>query len=178
MGFSEIFTDFYASIGFAEIYAEAPLEEEDEGADGNKGGDEEGEGGEEEGGEEGGDEGGEDEGGDDEEEEEEEEPEDPKPKLEEGESVPVCCCVSSSVAAIEALPPVLNCLQVPCRAARSCRFFPLHRAHPHSPIAHPQVSHTTHNLLNSIANTPPPQIAPNPPNAPQPSTTTKTAPSA
>ena len=147
MGFSDIFTDFYASTGFAEIHAEAPLEEEDEGGDGDKGGDEEGddkEGGE--GGDEGGDEGGEDEGGDDEEEEEEEEPEDQKPKLEEGEFVPVCCCVSSSVAAIEALSPALSCLEVLCRAARSCQYFPLHRAHPHTPIAHPQVSHPTHNL--------------------------------
>ncbi|KAK4696624.1 ubiquinol-cytochrome c reductase subunit 6, partial [Lecanoromycetidae sp. Uapishka_2] len=89
MGFSDIFSDFYNSIGFTEVHAEAPPEdkEEDEGSDEEKGqdadtsenteGEDKEEGGDEEGGNE---EGGDDE---DEEEEEEEEPEDPKPKLEE-----------------------------------------------------------------------------------------------
>ncbi len=91
MGFSDIFSDFYNSIGFAELHAEAPPEEDkedDEGADDageEKSDDGEKEGGGEEGGEE---EGGDDEGGDDEEEEEEEEEaEDIKPKLEERESM-------------------------------------------------------------------------------------------
>ncbi|KAL9136406.1 MAG: hypothetical protein Q9175_002392 [Cornicularia normoerica] len=90
MGFSDIFSDFYSSIGFTELHAEAPPEEDNED---DKGGDDKGEeksddddneeGGEEDGEEEGAD----DEGGDNEEEEEEaeeeEEPEDIKPKLEE-----------------------------------------------------------------------------------------------
>lgn len=81
MGFSDIFSDFYNSIGFTELHAEAPPEEEkedDEGEEGKDDGDKE----------EGGEEGGEEEGGDDEEEEEEEEePEDLKPKLEAGKSM-------------------------------------------------------------------------------------------
>ena len=83
MGFSDIFSDFYNSIGFAELHAEAPPEEEkedDEGEEKSDDGDKE----------DGGEEGGEEEGGDEEkeeEEEEEEEPEDPKPKLEEGKSL-------------------------------------------------------------------------------------------
>ncbi|KAL2040850.1 hypothetical protein N7G274_006308 [Stereocaulon virgatum] len=91
MGFSDIFSELYASIGFSEIHAEAPPEDEekdDGGEDGDKG-DDDSEGGEKEegegqGGEESDEEGGEEAGDDDEEEEEEEEePEDPKPKLEE-----------------------------------------------------------------------------------------------
>lgn len=108
MGFSDIFSDFYNSIGFIELHAEAPPQdvEQEEGGDEDKeeekgddstkeeseGGDE---GGEEDAGEDeaGKDEAGDDEGGADkgeveeeeEEEPEEEEPEDPKPKLEEGE---------------------------------------------------------------------------------------------
>ena len=93
MGFSDVFSDFYNSIGFTEVHAEAPPEEEkedDEGGD-DKGEEESDDGDKEEGGEEGGDEeGGEDEGGDEEEEEEEEEEaEDIKPKLEEGKSMAV-----------------------------------------------------------------------------------------
>lgn len=89
MGFSDIFSDFYNSVGFTEVHAEAPPEEEKEDDEGgeDKGEEESDDGDKEEGGEEGGEEeGGDDEGGDDEEEEEEEEeeePEDPKPKLEE-----------------------------------------------------------------------------------------------
>lgn len=86
MGFSDVFSDFYNSIGFAEVHAEAPPEEEKEGDEGgdDKGEEESDDGDKEEGGEEGGEEeGGEDEGGDEEEEEEEEEAEDIKPKLEE-----------------------------------------------------------------------------------------------
>ncbi|CAF9911951.1 MAG: hypothetical protein ALECFALPRED_007780 [Alectoria fallacina] len=82
MGFSDIFSDFYNSIGFTELHAEAPPEEEkedDEGGD-DKGEEKSDDGDKEEGGEEGGEE---EEGGDEEEEEEEEEePEDLKPKLE------------------------------------------------------------------------------------------------
>ncbi|CAD6575842.1 MAG: ubiquinol--cytochrome-c reductase subunit 6 [Alectoria sarmentosa] len=88
MGFSDIFSDFYNSIGFTELHAEAPPEEEkedDEGGD-DKGEEKSDDGDKEEGGEEGGEEeqeAGDDEGGDEEEEEEEEEePEDLKPKLE------------------------------------------------------------------------------------------------
>ena len=89
MGFSDVFSDFYNSIGFTEVHAEAPPEEEKEDDEGgeDKGEEESDDGDKEEGGEEGGEEeGGEDEGGDEEEEEEEEEeePEDIKPKLEEG----------------------------------------------------------------------------------------------
>ena len=91
MGLTEIFSDFYAAIGIAEIHAEAPPKEEggEEGEGNEEGGDEKGEGegeGEGEGGEDGGEEeGGDEEGGEEEEEEEEEEEvEDPKPKLEEG----------------------------------------------------------------------------------------------
>lgn len=87
MGFSDIFSDFYNSIGFAELHAEAPPEEEKED---DEGGDDEGEEKRDDGDkEEGGEEGGEEEGGneEEEEEEEEEEPEDPKPKLEEGKSL-------------------------------------------------------------------------------------------
>lgn len=91
MGFSDIFSDFYGSIGFTELHAEAPPEEEKED---DEGGEEKGEeksddDDKEEGGEESGEaEGGDDEGGDEEEEEEEEEePEDLKPKLEEGKSM-------------------------------------------------------------------------------------------
>lgn len=90
MGFSDVFSDFYASLSFIpEVHAEAPPEEEekDEGGDDDKGdsgaqaeGDDESEGG----GDEGGDEEGDEEGGDDEEEEEEDEPVDPFPKLQEG----------------------------------------------------------------------------------------------
>ena len=93
MGFSDVFSDFYNSIGFTELHAEAPPEEEKED---EEGGDDNGEeksddGDKEEGGEEGGEEeGGEEEGGDEEEEEEEEEEaEDIKPKLEEGKSMAV-----------------------------------------------------------------------------------------
>ncbi len=89
MGFSNIFSDFYNSIGLAELHAEAPPEEDkedDEGAD-DAGEEKIDDGEKEEGGEEGGEEeGGDDEGGDDEE-EEEEEAEDIKPKLEERESM-------------------------------------------------------------------------------------------
>ena len=88
MGFSDVFSEFYNSIGFPELHAEAPPEEEKED---DEGGDEKGEEkGDDTAKEEGGEEGGEEEGGDDEEEEEEEEeeePEDPKPKLEEGKSM-------------------------------------------------------------------------------------------
>ena len=87
MGLTDIFSDFYAAIGIAEIHAEAPPEEEEEGEGNDEGGEdkEEGEG---EGGEDGGEEeGGDEEGGEEEEEEEEEEVEDPKPKLEEGRDV-------------------------------------------------------------------------------------------
>ncbi|KAI4089788.1 MAG: hypothetical protein LQ348_003995 [Seirophora lacunosa] len=90
MPFSEIFSDFFSSLSFQEVHAEAPQADEDsedkgeeagEGEDKSEGG-EEGE--KEEGGDdEGGEDGGDDEGADDEEEEEEEEPEDIKPKLEE-----------------------------------------------------------------------------------------------
>ena len=87
MGFSDIFSDFYNSIGFTELHAEAPPEEEkedDEGGD-DKGEEKSDDGDKEEGGEEGGEE---EEGGDEEEEEEEEEePEDLKPKLEAGMSM-------------------------------------------------------------------------------------------
>ena len=89
MGFSDVFSDFYNSIGFRELHAEAPPEEEkeeDEGGE-DKGEEESDDGDKEEGGEE---EGGDEEGGDEEEEEEEEEedePVDPKPKLEEGKSM-------------------------------------------------------------------------------------------
>lgn len=92
MGFSDIFSDFYDSIGFTEVHAEAPPDEkqEDEGGDEDKGQDADNSE-DAEGGEEGGEGGGEEAGGDDEgggeEEEEEEEPEDPKPKLEEGLSL-------------------------------------------------------------------------------------------
>lgn len=87
MGFSDIFSDFCNSIGFTEVHAEAPPEEEKEDDEGGEDkGEENGDDGEKE---EGGEEGGEEEGGDEdeEEEEEEEEPEDPKPKLEEGRSM-------------------------------------------------------------------------------------------
>ena len=91
MGFSDIFSDFYNSIGFTELHAEAPPEEEKEDDAGGEEGSDDGD--KEEGGEEGGEEdGGDDEGGDDEgeeEEEEEEEAEDPKPKLEAGKSMAV-----------------------------------------------------------------------------------------
>ncbi len=91
MGFSDIFSDFYNSIGFTEVHAEAPPEEEKEDEEGgdDKGEEKSDDGDKEEEGEEGGEEeGGDDEGGDDEEEEEEEEePEDPKPKLEERKSI-------------------------------------------------------------------------------------------
>ena len=88
MGFSDIFSDFYNSIGFTEVHAEAPPEEEKEDEEGSDDqGDEKSDDGDKE---EEGEEGGEEEGGDDEEEEEEEEeeePEDPKPKLEERKSI-------------------------------------------------------------------------------------------
>ena len=92
MGFSDIFSDFYNSIGFTELHAEAPPEEEkeDDEGDDDKGEEKSDDGEKEEGGEEGGEEeGGDDESGDEEEEEEEEEeePEDIKPKLEEGKSM-------------------------------------------------------------------------------------------
>ena len=83
MPFTEIFSDFYASLGFTEIHAEAPPAEDEE-KDDSEGGDDGEKEDSGEGEEKGGDEGGDEEGGDDEEEEEEEEPEDPKPKLEEG----------------------------------------------------------------------------------------------
>lgn len=91
MGFSDIFSDFYHSIGFTELHAEAPADEEkedDEGGEEEKSDD----GDKEEGGEDGGEQ---EDGGDDEEEEEaeeeeeEEEPEDPKPKIEAGKSMAV-----------------------------------------------------------------------------------------
>lgn len=92
MGLTDIFSDFYAAIGIAEIHAEAPPEEEEEEKD--EGGDEKEEGeGEGEGGEDGGEEeGGDEEGGEEEEEEEEEEVEDPKPKLEEGRDFYTMLC--------------------------------------------------------------------------------------
>lgn len=91
MGFSDIFSDFYHSIGFTELHAEAPADEEkedDEGGEEEKGEETSDDGDKEEGGEDGGEQ---EEGGDDkeEEEEEEEEPEDPKPKLEAGKSMAV-----------------------------------------------------------------------------------------
>ena len=69
MGFSDIFSDFYNSIGFTELHAEAPPEEETEDDEGS-----------EDKGEEKSDDGDKEEGG-------EEEPEDPKPKLEAGKSM-------------------------------------------------------------------------------------------
>jgi hypothetical protein len=94
MGFSDLFSDVIASLGFAEAQAEAPpaddkeedssddsqQEEKTESSDDGEQGDDS-----EQASEEGGEEGGEEEGGEEEEaEEEEEEPEDLKPKLEEG----------------------------------------------------------------------------------------------
>ena len=94
MGLTDIFSDFYAAIGIAEIHAEAPPEEEEEGEGNDEGGEEKDEGdgeGEGEGGEGGEEEeGGDEEGGEEEEEEEEEEVEDPKPKLEEGRESYLC----------------------------------------------------------------------------------------
>ncbi|KAL9019158.1 MAG: hypothetical protein Q9185_003539, partial [Variospora sp. 1 TL-2023] len=91
MPFSEVFSDFFSSLSFQEVHAEAPQADDDSEDKGEEAGEgeEKSEGGEDEEKEEGGDDrdgedGGNDEGGDDdEEEEEEEEPEDIKPKLEE-----------------------------------------------------------------------------------------------
>lgn len=107
MGFSDVFSDFYNSIGFTELHAEAPPEEEkedDEGGD-DKGEESSDDGDKEEGGEEGGEEeGADDEGGDDEEEEEEEEePEDLKPKLEEGKSMTLSPCLYTMLRSVLAL---------------------------------------------------------------------------
>lgn len=96
MPFSEIFSDFFSSLSFQEVHAEAPQADDDSEDKGEEAGEgeEKSEGGEDEEKEEGGDDkdgedGGNDEGGDDDEEveEEEEEPEDIKPKLEEGTSI-------------------------------------------------------------------------------------------
>ena len=84
MAIPDLLSDFYASLSFTEVHAEAPPpeeqeEEEEEKADGgekDEGADGEG----------GGDDDEEDEQGEEEEEEEEEEPEDLKPKLEAGMS--------------------------------------------------------------------------------------------
>lgn len=109
MPFSEIFSDFFSSLSFQEVHAEAPQADEDsedkgeeagEGEDKSEGG-EEGE--KEEGGDdEGGEDGGDDEGADDEEEEEEEEPEDIKPKLEEGVSILVMAVTPLQVSVVSA----------------------------------------------------------------------------
>ncbi|KAI9871870.1 MAG: ubiquinol--cytochrome-c reductase subunit 6 [Pleopsidium flavum] len=84
MGLTDLLSDVYSALTFAEAHAEAPADDNESDENGND--ESEGEGGEEkpkegeEGEEEGG---GDDDAGDEEEEEEEEEPEDLKPKLEE-----------------------------------------------------------------------------------------------
>ena len=89
MGITDFFSDIYASMGFQEVHADAPKDDDDdskEGGDDDKGeGEDKEEGGEDK--EEGGDEEGGEEGGEEEEEEEEEEPVDPKTQLEEGECI-------------------------------------------------------------------------------------------
>ncbi|KAL8960224.1 MAG: hypothetical protein Q9193_003031 [Seirophora villosa] len=107
MPFSEIFSDFFSSLSFQEVHAEAPQADEDsedkgeeagEGEDKSEGG-EEGE--KEEGGDdEGGEDGRDDKGADDEEEEEEEEPEDIKPRLEEGLSILVIAVTPLQVSVV------------------------------------------------------------------------------
>lgn len=126
MALSDILSDFYASLSFAEIHAETPPQEEetDEGGEDDKE-DSEGKGGEEDGGAE--EEGGSDEGGDDEEEdeggdeEEEEEPEDPFPKLQEG--TPLAFLISCMVKCARSYPKCCY-LPRPRRIPPTCNSIP------------------------------------------------------
>lgn len=97
MGFSDVLSDFYRTLTFTEVHAEAPPSESDDSDEAQEGeeksseSNESSEAVEEEAEAEAGEEAEEGESGEEEEEEEAEEPEDIKPKLEAGMREGLCC---------------------------------------------------------------------------------------